>query len=77
ACKRSEFIIALWKSLGSPATQPLAIYTDTQNHETEIGKAVGWAYMNGIMGGTGKLKFSPDKTLTRAQVLIYLNRTIK
>ena len=37
-------------------------------------KAVAWAVENGITGGTGNNKFSPDATCTREQAVTFLYR---
>ncbi|MCF2618909.1 S-layer homology domain-containing protein [Oscillibacter valericigenes] len=37
-------------------------------------QAVAWAVENGITGGTGDGKFSPDATCTRAQSVTFLYR---
>ena len=40
-------------------------------------KAVAWAVENGITGGTGDGKFSPDATCTRGQSVTFLYRALK
>lgn len=37
-------------------------------------EAVRWAYENGITTGTSKTKFSPDKPVTRGQMVVFLQR---
>lgn len=56
---------------------PLSVYavtpfTDLENHWSK--EDATWAYENGIMYGTSEVKFSPNKTLTRAMAITVLYR---
>ena len=76
-CNRGEVIISLWKSVGSPEALQANQFLDIANHQSEIGRAISWGYMNSVMGGTATHKFSPNDNCTRAQIITYLYRTLK
>ena len=74
---RGELVISLWKSVGCPEGLQANQYLDIESHQSDFGRAVAWSHINGVMGGTGKYKFSPKKTCTKAQVINYIYRTFK
>ena len=39
-------------------------------------EAIGWAVQNGITSGVGGGKFDPNGTVTRAQIITFLHRTV-
>lgn len=77
ALTRGEFVISLWKYMGSPEGWQANQYLDIESHQSDFGKAVAWSHFNYVMGGTGTHKFSSDKTCTRAQVINYMYRALK
>ena len=42
----------------------------------EADRAIGWAFTNGITSGVGGGLFGPDGTVTRAQIVTFLYRTV-
>ena len=73
-CTRAQIVTFLWRAAGSPEPETRAMpFTDIP-----VGSyyydAVLWAVENGITGGTGDGKFSPDATCTRAQSVTFLYR---
>ena len=74
---RGELVISLWKSLDCPEGLQANQYLDIESHQSDFGRAVAWSHINGVMGGTGKYKFSPKKTCTKAQVINYIYRALK
>lgn len=72
---RGQFVTFLYRYQGSPDASSYA------NPFTDVGKsyytdAVKWASSNGIAAGTGKGKFSPEATCTRAQTVTFLYRAL-
>lgn len=73
-CTRAQVVTFLWRAAGSP--QP----SSTSNPFTDVHAndyfydAVLWAVENGITNGTSATTFSPDATVTRAQVVTFLWR---
>ena len=45
-----------------------------KGHEAD--RAIGWAFRNGITSGVGGGLFGPDGTITRAQIVTFLYRTV-
>ena len=75
ACTRAQVVTFLWRAAGSPA--PML----NDNPFTDVHKsdyyydAVLWAVQNGITNGTSAKTFSPNVTVTRAQVVTFLWRS--
>ena len=71
-CTRGEMITFLWNAAGKPAAK------NTTNPFTDVNvgafyyDAVLWAVENGITSGTTDTTFSPDNTVSRAQVVAFL-----
>ena len=71
-CTRGEMITFLWNAAGKPAAK------NTTNPFTDVNAgafyydAVLWAVSNGITSGTSDTTFSPDNTVSRAQVVAFL-----
>ena len=71
-CTRGEMITFLWNAAGKPAAK------NTTNPFTDVNvgafyyDAVLWAVSNGITSGTTDTTFSPDNTVSRAQVVAFL-----
>ena len=72
-CTRAQIVTFLWRAAGSPAPKHMSSFTDV-SADAFYAKAVAWAVENGITGGTGDGKFSPDATCTRAQSVTFLYR---
>ena len=72
-CTRGQIVTFLWRAAGSPAPKNMSSFTDVPA-DAFYAKAVAWAVENGITGGTGDGKFSPDATCTRAQAVTFLYR---
>ena len=72
-CTRAQIVTFLWRAAGSPAPKNMSCFTDVPA-DAFYAKAVAWAVENGITGGTGDGKFSPDATCTRAQAVTFLYR---
>ena len=72
-CTRAQAVTFLWRAAGSPAPKSMSSFTDVPA-DAFYAKAVAWAVENGITGGTGDGKFSPDATCTRAQSVTFLYR---
>lgn len=74
ACTRTQTVTFLWRAAGSPrpvsAVNP---FTDV-HYGDYFYQAVLWAVENGITMGTSATTFSPDATVTRAQVVTFLWR---
>lgn len=75
ACTRAQTVTFLWRAAGSP--RPVSTvnpFTDV-HYGDYFYQAVLWAVENGITMGTSATTFSPDATVTRAQVVTFLWRT--
>ncbi len=72
-CTRAQIVTFLWRAAGSPAPKSASNFTDVPA-DAYYAKAVAWAVENGITGGTGDGKFSPEATCTRAQAVTFLYR---
>jgi len=73
-CTRAQTVTFLWRAAGSPApTAESSPFTDVQEG-TYYFNAVLWAVENGITEGTSAVTFSPEDTVTRAQVVTLLYR---
>ena len=72
-CTRAQIVTFLWRAAGSPAPKSMSSFADVPA-DAFYAKAVAWAVENGITGGTGDGKFSPDATCTRAQSVTFLYR---
>ena len=73
ACTRAQIVTFLWRAAGSPEPKNMSSFTDVPA-DSYYAKAVAWAVKNGITGGTGNGKFSPDAPCTRAQMATFLWR---
>ena len=72
-CTRAQIVTFLWRAAGSPAPKNMSSFADVPA-DAFYAKAVAWAVENGITGGIGDGKFSPDATCTRAQAVTFLYR---
>jgi len=73
ACTRAQIVTFLWRAAGSPEPKGTGNFADVPT-DSYYAKAVAWAVENGITGGTGDGKFSPNATCTREQAVAFLYR---
>lgn len=73
ACTRAQIVTFLWRTAGSPEPKGTGSFADVPT-DSYYAKAVAWAVENGITGGTGDGKFSPNATCTREQAVAFLYR---
>ena len=73
-CTRAQIVTFLWRTAGSPEPKSTGSFADVPT-DSYYAKAVAWAVENGITGGTGDGKFSPNATCTREQAVAFLYRT--
>ncbi|WP_455560034.1 S-layer homology domain-containing protein, partial [Agathobaculum hominis] len=73
SCTRAQIVTFLWRAAGSPEPKGTSSFADV-SADSYYAKAVAWAVENGITGGTGNGKFSPDGTCTREQAVTFLYR---
>ena len=73
SCTRAQMVTFLWRAAGQPAPAAEAPFTDVAA-DAYYAQAVAWAYASGITKGTSETEFSPDATVTRAQVVTLLYR---
>ena len=75
SCTRAQMVTFLWRAAGSPEpTNQTNPFVDIGGSDSYYFKAVLWAVEKGITNGTGTGMFSPDDTVTRAQVVTFLYR---
>ena len=72
-CTRAQIVTFLWRAAGSPGPKTMSGFSDVPA-DSYYAKVVAWAVENGITGGTGDGKFSPNATCTRAQAVTFLYR---
>ena len=72
-CTRAQIVTFLWRAAGSPEPKSTGSFADVPT-DSYYAKAVAWAVENGIAGGTGDGKFSPNATCTREQAVAFLYR---
>ena len=77
ALTRGEFVISLWKYLGCPEGIQVNQYLDIESHQSDFGRALAWSHIKGVMGATERYKFSPKKTITKAEVINIMHRALK
>ena len=51
-------------------------FFDDVPREHEADREIGWAFIKGITSGVGEGLFGPDGTITRAQIVTFLYRTV-
>ncbi len=74
ACTRAQVVTFLWRAVGCPQPSSGANpFTDVHAGDYFY-EAVLWAVENGITTGTSASTFSPNATVTRAQVVTFLWR---
>lgn len=78
-CTRAQMVTFLWRFLGCPDSTiipDMLPFEDIDKNAYYI-DALTWAYEKGITQGTGEHTFSPNKTVTRGQVVMMLFRADK
>lgn len=74
SCTRGQMVTFLWRAAGSPAVDDVSCkFTDVPS-DAYYYEAVLWAVDQGITNGTSATTFSPDRTVTRAQTVMFLYR---
>ncbi len=76
SCTRGQVVTFLWRAAGRPASNISVPFTDI-NKDAYYYDACKWAVENGITNGTSADKFSPNQTITRAQMATFLHRYAK
>ena len=74
-CTRAMAVTYLWKAAGSPVLQSGTGFSDVPA-SSPYAQAVSWAVAQGITSGTTDTTFSPDKTCTRAEIVMFLYRSL-
>ena len=72
-CTRAQVVTFLWRAAGCPEPKRAGSFSDV-SEGSYYAKAVAWAAANGITGGTGEGRFSPDEPCTKAQAVTLLCR---
>ncbi len=74
-CTRAQFALMLYRMVGKPSVNGLSCpFEDISGLTSSNRKAVIWAYNEGIVGGTSATTYSPEKNITRAQIVLMLYR---
>lgn len=76
-CNRAQALTFLWRAYGSP--EPALVenpFADVSS-DAYYSKAVLWAVEQGITTGTTETTFSPNATVTRAQIAAFLYRSVQ
>ena len=73
SCTRAQFVTFLWRAAGKPAASGNISFRDVSSNEYYY-DAVRWAVSVGVTNGTSETTFSPNMTVTRAQVVTFLWR---
>ena len=74
ACTRAQIVTFLWRAAGSPAPKMTFNPFSDVSPDAYYYQAVLWAVENGITGGMGNGRFSPEGTCTRGQSVTFLYR---
>ena len=75
-CTRAQIVTFLWRAAGCPEPKRAGSFSDV-SEGSYYAKAVAWAAANGITGGTGEGKFSPDAACTRGEIVTLLYRYLQ
>ncbi len=80
ACTRLDFVMGLWRALGSVevAMPKNPTFDDLAEHDVpfEAYQAVQWAVVYDITGGVSDTEFDPYGSLTREQAFTFLSRAL-
>ena len=74
-CTRAQAVSFLWRANGKPAYEVENPFTDIEEGTFYYDAAL-WALENGITTGTTETTFTPDKTVTRAEAVTFLYRSV-
>ena len=74
ACTRAQMVTFLWRAAGSPVVEDVENPFSDVKADHYFYDAVMWAVSEGITKGTSDTTFSPNATVTRAQVVTFLYR---
>ena len=74
ACTRAQIVTFLWRAAGSPTPKMAFNPFSDVSPDAYYYQAVLWAVENGITGGMGNGRFSPEGTCTRGQSVTFLYR---
>ena len=75
-CTRAQIVTFLWRAAGCPEPKRTGSFADVPAGAF-YAKAVAWAAANGITGGTGEGRFSPDAACTRGEIVTLLYRYLQ
>ena len=75
-CTRGQIVTFLWRAAGSPAPKGTAKVPTDVLPGSYCYDAVAWAIENGVTNGTTDSTFSPNNGCTRAQIVMFLLRTM-
>lgn len=75
-CTRAQIVTFLWRAAGCPEPKRAGSFSDV-SEGSYYAKAVAWAAANGITGGTGEGRFSPDAACTRGEIVTLLYRYLQ
>lgn len=75
-CTRAHIVTFLWRAAGCPEPKRAGSFSDV-SEGSYYAKAVAWAAANGITGGTGEGRFSPDAACTRGEIVTLLYRYLQ
>ena len=74
-CTRAQVVSFLYRANGKPAYTTENPFTDIEEGTFYYDAAL-WALENGITTGTTETTFTPDKTVTRAEAVTFLCRSV-
>ena len=74
ACTRAQMVVFLWRAAGAPEPQDETTAFADVSAGAYYYDAVLWAAEQGIAKGTSETAFSPNRTVSRAQVAAFLYR---
>lgn len=75
-CTRAQVVTFLWRAAGCPEPKRAGSFSDV-SEGSYYARAVAWAAANGITGGTGEGRFSPDAACTRGEIVTLLYRYLQ
>ncbi|WP_068457170.1 S-layer homology domain-containing protein [Aedoeadaptatus pacaensis] len=73
AITRGEFVTILGRKAGAAASNTATIYQDVSSGAYYAGY-VAWAQSKGIVAGVGQGRFEPNRTITREEMAVMLNK---
>lgn len=73
---RAMLVTVLHRAIGTPSASSNHPFTDVPN-STYFSDAVSWAYENNVVNGTSEVQFSPDKNISRQEMITIFYRYAK